>query len=293
MQEEIAEEKLGAEEPPLEAPIETPDEPTGDIPGETPAEAPAEGNMVDWSQYAERYGGRPLDEVLGYFQGRESQYGQQANELGRLRQIEQQFNQIQNQVTGKPAEKKKVEFSEVENRMFIEKLNSQNPMAAISEMILPKLTESLRGEMMKDFSQQIGPVLNEQFQNVTSQQEWNAFVKAHPDYAEYKPLMHSLMAPDYLGQGAPYEDVYGLAKLAKEEPSLFSTTCGLLQCGVPFEKAKKFATLERDAGVNAESQKERIKQEVGKIGPGVKRAGAKQMTSEPEVMTMDDAFAPD
>lgn len=292
--EEIMEEKLEDEEPSLEAPeeetpVETPEETAEEQPAEQPQEEPAE-QMVDWSKYSDKYDGRNLDDVLGYYRAREQQYGQQANELGRLRQVEQQWNQTRQQLGRQP--EKRPELSEAENQVFLQRLQT-DPAGAIQDILVPKLTEQIQRSVLQNVSQNIAPVLSEQVQNVVSDQEWNSFTGAHPDFEEHKGMMDALMAPDYLGDQARYEDVYSLAVIARDEKALFPTTCGLMRCGVPFAKAKHLATCEREYGTKSKNQKEQIKQEVNQISPGVKRPGTKQKTSEPEIVTMDDAFAPD
>lgn len=246
----------------------------------------------DWSQYknAERFSGRGVQDVVDYINQRECQYGQQGNEMGRLRSIEQEFNKLKTQISGKPQTEKKAEFSDVETAMFVDEFN-KNPANAITKFLLPRLTDSLQKQVLEKATQQLNPILEERVNDVASQQEFNSFVKSHSDYAEHKPMMHRLMAADYLGDQVPYEEVYNLAVMAKKEASLFGTTCAFMQRGIPFDTAKKYAAYERDAAANAKKQKEQIKQEVDDVSAGLKRDGTKQKTSESEVVTMDDAFA--
>jgi len=122
--------------------------------------------------------------------------------------------------------------------------------------------------------------------------EAEAFKKSYKDYEAYSPAMKELMGPEYLGEDASYEEVYQLAKLSQEEPSLFNGTLELMQKGLGFEKAKHFTSLELSKGADADTKTAQVKEEIAKATPGLKKAATKQATSEPEIKDMDDAFAP-
>ena len=248
---------------------------------------------IDWASHGfPDLVGKSPDEVKNYFQFTNRRYGAQANELGQLRKQVEEYEKLKQQIAGqKPKpEKATEELSEVEMALFANKFN-ENPLAAMREFLLPKMTESLRDQILSHVKEEFGPVLEGQAQNLAKEQEFTAFVKENPDYLQYQDVMKQLMTPDYIGEDAPFEEVYKLAKLTKEEPSLFPNICGLMRRGIPFDEAKDYASLKQNASASADAKREQIKKEVASIAVGTKRTAAKQVTSEPEIKTMDDAFA--
>ena len=130
---------------------------------------------------------------------------------------------------------------------------------------------------------------------MADEQAANRLFADHPELEGDEPLLwmtRRLMGNDYLGNNVAYEQSYLLAKLAKSNTSLFPETCYLMRQGVPFKRAKEYASLKKNSPANAVTTKEQIKDEISSISGGTKRTATKQGTSEPEIKDMDDAFAP-
>jgi len=183
-------------------------------------------------------------------------------------------------------------MSDVELAMFAEAFN-ENPRRAMEKFLMPKITESLETKLFDKLKEKFEPVMAEKAESLTTKQEFASFVKDHPDHEKYSDAMYELMTDTYLGENAAFSEAYKLAKLSEEEASLFPETCKLMRAGIPFEEAKEYASLKQNAPTNAAAKKEKTKEEIAALAAGKKHAGAKQGTSEPEIKTMDEAFAPD
>ena len=289
------EETPPVEETPEEIqPEPTTPEATGEVPESTTPETP---EQFDWSQFqnADRFKGHTVQEVIDHYNGREHQYGSQTKELGDLRSYREQNEARQRQATGQPAPVKKPTFTEGQQFEFAKKFQDA-PLGAVSEFMVPQLAEQLTPMVWKNVQQQLGPAMQNYAQNVATDTEYAALVRNHPEIETDQELRwstHTLMGPEYLGSGVPYEQAMFLAKLGKDERSLFSTTCYLMRQGVTFDRAKRFAENEQNAPESAETKKQQLKEEVTGIRRGAKASTKGARTSEPEIETMDDAFAVD
>lgn len=249
-------------------------------------------DQFDWSSYenAERYAGRTLQDLINYTNQRDYLYGQQSNELGELRRAKAELDALRMQVSGQRTTETRPKFSEAETIAFSQKLQD-NPLEAILEYAGPKLLNELKNQLMPELHRSIEPTLRTHAQDVASQQEFNAFLRSHgEDYSDHRDMMFRLMQNDYLGDNAPYEEVYQLAKMAKSEKTLFPVTCSLMQRGVSFKEAKEYASLKKNAAAAAKQAKDQIKGEVSSISGGTKHTTKKSGTKEPEIRDMDDAF---
>lgn len=249
----------------------------------------------DWSTYqnADHLKGRSVQDVINYYNQRDHQWGQQANELGRLREIEKQFNQIRQQMTGQKDEKKAPKMSDVETAMFANKFGEQ-PYEAFREYFVPKLVDEMKGPLLEQLRNELSPYVQGQLQNVTIQQERDAFLTNHSEELAKDPsvsqMMQRLMYPDYLGDNASYEEVFSLAKMSKDEPDLFGNTCALMQRGVPYKQARQFALGLKNSSENVENKKNQIKDEFKKLNTVSKGTGKKRSATDEKIETMDDAF---
>lgn len=255
------------------------------------AESP---EKFDWSRYrdADRYKGRDVQEVIDYLNIRERQYGEQARELGELRRLREQYDAMQKQATGQPPPAKKTTFTEGQTFEFAKKWNDQ-PLDAVREFMVPHLAEELTPMIMEKVQHQLGPAMQNYARNVATDTEYAAFVRNHPEVEtdhNLRMVVSQIMEPEYLGD-VPFEQAYQLAVLGRDEPDLFSSTCYLMRQGISFEKAKRYAELERNAPVSAETKKQQLKDEVAGVRQGAKTSTRKSGTSEPEIVTMDDVRA--
>lgn len=294
------------EETPLEVEEieESPVEPTADTEATVtdvvedsttvPAESPQD---FDWSGYenADRFKGRSVQEVINYLNHRDHQYGTQTRELGDLRSYREQNETRMRQTTGQPAPAKKPTFSEGQKFEFAQKFQD-DPLGAVSEYMGPQLADQLTQQVFERVNQGLGPALQNQAQYVATQTEYAACVRNHPEIEtdqELRWTTHELMGPDYLGGNVPFDQAMFLAKLSKEEPSLYSNTFLLMRRGVSFDEAKSYAELKHNAPANAETKKQQLKDEVAGIRRGTKTSTKGTGTPEPKIETMDDAFAVD
>jgi len=262
--------------------------------GEGTAEAgQPETPSFNWAEYGlGRYEGKDIKEVANHIRFMDRQYGSQTKELGELRKIRDEYEQLRRQITGRRAEEqsKPAEINDTELAIFAEEFN-RNPYAAMDKYYLPKMTESLTNSIYEKVKDKFGPVMQEQAESLATKQEFNAFVKDHKDWSGYKETMRQLMTDEYLGDQVPYEEAYKLAKLSKDEASLFSVTCELMRKGISFDQAREYAFLKQAASTTAEQKSESIKQEIGAARAGIKSATPKKTVAESGVFTMDDAFA--
>ena len=284
---------------------ENQDEQTADVPEQDaaaatedstapPAESQEQPSEFDWSPYqgAERLKGRSVQEVINYMNERDYRYGEMANELGRLREIARGYEQVRQQLTGqKPPEKKK-EFSDTEMAIFADQFN-KNPMQALEEHFAPRIIDTLADQIYRKVSERLGPEMEGRAKDVATQSEYAQCVLNHPEVETDQRLrwmMHRLAGNDYVGPNLPFEDIYGLAKVAIEETSLFNVACSLMRKGLSFREAKEIAELKRNAPASSEQVREGIKKEVSSLRGGKKTPTKKQVTDEDKIDTMDDAF---
>lgn len=246
---------------------------------------------IDWSKYGlPQFTGQPLDKVAQSIQWRNRKYGEQANELGELRKAREELEKIRSQVSGQPSKPGVRKMTDTELALFAEKFN-ENPYAAIDEFIKPHLRDSLKEELRKSLQEELSPLIQEQTKELATQQELKAFTEKHPDYQRYAPVMKQLMTDEYLGDSVPYEDVYQLAELSQSEPSVFPETCALMRRGIPFKDAKEYASLRKSVKSAADATRGQVKSEIADVAGAMRKSGASSSTTEPEIKTMDDAFA--
>ncbi|KKL57275.1 hypothetical protein LCGC14_2237040 [marine sediment metagenome] len=248
---------------------------------------------IDWAKHnLPQFVDKDPEYVANYIKFQNRKYGEQANELGELRKGKEEYEKLKTQITGREAPEKKTvnELSDVELAMFAEEFN-RNPYAAIDKYYLPKITESLTKTIFGKVEEQFGPVLEQHATSLADKQEFSAFAKEHPDWHKYQDAMKGLMTDKYIGEEVAFEEAYKLAKLQAEKPSLFESTCSLMQKGMPFDESKEYASYKQSAAANAEAKVEQVKSEVNAAAGGLKTTTAKSATSEPVIETMDDAFA--
>lgn len=261
----------------------------------TPVESPEKPSEYDWSQHqnAERYKGRTVQEVIDYYHGRDQQYGDQANELGRLRQTEKELNALRQRVMGQPSTEKKPMLSEAEMAIFDQEL-AKNPAEAIMKNLGPKMTDSLTDVISNRVGQRLAPAIQKQAQEMADRQEIAHLERNHPEVVtdpNLRWMTQRVMQNDYVGGSVPYEQAFFLAKMGMEEKSLFPITCELMRGGMSFDKAKEFAQLKQNAPANAQTTKEQIKQELTGVKSGTKRTATKKSSGAEDVIKdMDDAF---
>jgi len=250
---------------------------------------------MDWEKYGlGNLKGKDPDYVKNFFEFQSRRYGQQANELGELRRIKAEYDKLQSNKSADVTAKSKVEIkplTETEMALFAAEFND-NPHSAMQNHLIPRIKESLREEMLASIKEELQPVMANQAQDVALQAEWNAFVRDNSDYENYSDLMKTLMTDDYVGNTLPFEQVYKLAKLSQDEASLFSTTCSLMRQAIPFDKARFYAELEKNAPVDAKAKINKLRTDVTQAKLGAK-TGSKKAVTEKNVKTMDDAFGPD
>jgi hypothetical protein len=259
-----------------------------------PAEGQEQADQFDWSKYqnADRYKGRTVQDLINYANQRDYQYGQQSNELGEARKYKSEFEALRAQIAGQKPTEVKPKFSEVEQAMFLQKLQ-ENPMSAINEFLEPKLAESLKAKIYEDFKKDIGPTIRGHAQDVADQQERAKLFEDHPELNTDDKLLwmtRRMMGPDYVGQQVPYEEAYLLAKMAIGNASLFPTTCYLMRSGLKFKEAKEYASLKKNAAATAKTAKDQIKEEVNSIAAGTKSTAKKSGAKEPVIKDFDEAF---
>jgi hypothetical protein len=269
-------------------------EPTAPEATKEPATA-TEPEQFDWSPYqnADHLAGKSVQDLINYQIQRDQQFGRQTHELGELRSYKERQEALLRQAQGqpqKPAEPTKM--TEYETAAFLQKLQEQ-PRAAVSEFMVPQLAEQLTPLVMKNVNQQLGPALQDQAQHVAIQQEYASLIRNHPEIQtdhELRWVTSELLGPNYLNGSVSMEQAMFLAKLGKEEASLFPVTCQLMRRGIPFDEAKEFAMLKQNAPANAVTKKQQLKEEVSGLRGGAKTSTKKVGTTEPNLETMDDVL---
>jgi len=265
--------------------------------GTTEIQPTSEPPVFDWSQYqnASHLTGRPVQEVINHYSQREYQYGQQANELGELRRQAAELQKLRQQINGQPQKKEPKEFSELEQQMFIRDFN-ENPMLAATKHLTPQMAEELLPQLTQKISESLRPQWEQQVHAVQDEQEKYAFFQKNGEEIEKDPRLldtTKLIMSQYLGDDVPYEEAYQLGKMVRDEQHLFKDTYSLMRKQIPFKAARDFALARHTQSQNAETKIDTIKGEVNRIKFGSKKSAIKQVTSEPEVLDWDDAFAPD
>jgi len=295
------EEEQTPEVPDLQAGGEA--EPTGDMSEVSTVDLtdstaqPAASQQVeqfDWSQFknADRLAGRTPQEVIDYLNDLDYRYGRQSNELGELRSYKERYEALQRQLSGYPQQQEAPKkLTDAEKMLFAHQFQ-EDPYAAMVEHLGPRLAEQLSQQVLQNVAQQIGPAIQNQAHEVAIQGEWDALIRNHPEIQTDRQMYDMtirLMQPDYLNYGVPFEQAYKLAKLTRDESSLFNDTCMFMTRGFPFETAKEYAMLKRDSGKNAETKKKQIEDEVKGLRGG-RAATKKGRTGEPELHSMDDVL---
>jgi hypothetical protein len=261
---------------------------------EEPVATVTEPEQFDWSQFtgADHLKGRSVQEVINYLNQRDQQYGKQTHELGELRSYRERLEALQRQATGQPAPVKKPTFTEGQKYEFARKFQD-DPLGAVSEFTVPQLAEQLKPMLLEQVRQELGPTLQNQAQYVATQTEYASLVRNHPEIQTDQELRWTtmqIMGPEYLGENVPFEQAMFLAKLGKDEPSLFGNVCYLMKRGISFDEAKEYAQLKQNAPANAETKKQQLKEELTGLRGSAKTSTKKRGDSEPEIKTMDDAF---
>lgn len=252
----------------------------------------AEPEQFDWSQFenADHLKGRSVQDLINYQIQRDQQFGRQTHELGELRSYREQQETSRKQATGQPAPAKKPSFTEGQKFEFAQKFQDA-PLGAVSEFMVPQLAEQLTPLVMDNVNKQLRPALQDQAQHVAIQQEYASLIRGHPEIQTDRELRWTtseLLGPDYLGGNVSMEQAMFLAKLGKEEPSLFPNTCYLMRQGIPFDEAKDYAMLKQNAPASAETKKQQLKDEVTGLRGGAKTSTKKRGASEPEYESLED-----
>lgn len=288
------------------------EQPEADPMGEAFGEEPAEGLQpspqeeapeIDWSgiKGADRLIGRSRQEIADYINQKDYQSGQQSNELGELRKKVREYEKLKQQISGEERKEAPKKPSELEIAMFAEKFN-ENPYAAMEEFLAPKMKDRIAEEVLSTVTEKLNPLMQEQATAIANRQEFIQFVREHPDYTgvldakknvTVARMMDALMAPEYLGPQAHFEDAYKLALMTRDEPSLFTNTCFLMQRGFGFDEAREWANARQNYVPNAEKKKQQIKEEFQSLSAGSKRAAMKQGATEREPDSFHDAFSYD
>lgn len=247
----------------------------------------------DWNQYGLTVGKRKASDIANYVRYMNQQYGKQTNELGELRKLKAEYEQLKNQITGQPKKEQSQAdpvMTEVENEMFIRMFND-NPAKAIEKLLIPKiksqLSAQLKDELAGELKKEIAPQFEVKASELATNNEIRMLCLAHPDAPQFAPLMQMLMSEEHLGDGLEYEQVYQLAKLASSNEPLYRAAYGLMKKGLDFNEAQELATLRLTKAQTIDNSKNAIRNEV-KALDGVSKLGAVTKKSADSLCTTNE-----
>lgn len=234
---------------------------------ETKAEADAKTAEKTWADLGhERFDGMSRGQIAREIDWRNRQYGEQANELGRLRKEVEELK----------TPEKKPEASEVPVRRGMtqdevtefNEMYERDPVGAMlkfgADDFKQMVSESVKEAMGGDFQEMVGSRVAGASEAIA----YENFLTSHNDAEEYVPLMQQLDGAEYLGeQGRNYNELYELARLGKSQDLLYPTTYRYMKLHPTFSfaEAKRFAELEQRNPKASGKKREAIKKTVAKL----------------------------
>lgn len=246
---------------------------------------------TNWAEFGlPQFAGRSPQEIANFLRFREKQYGDQANELGELRKLRQEYEQLKQQITGtqNQSQSAKPEDFDYKLQAFADKFN-ENPWEATQKFIVPEIREQLKKDLFEEFKKDFEPTFKQQAESIQIQQEWDSFTAENPDYQQYVGTMSELMKDEYLGERHPYKDIYNLSKLYSTNQPVATEVYNLMFKGFNFSDARKYAEAVVTRGAVNQQRKDSVKAEVAKANRAAKPAVTKKSAgSGQSYETLDD-----
>ena len=210
------------------------------------AEGRAEKGGIDWSRYGlDEYKGKPVEEAIAELaqkireaEYRNKLYGQQANELGRLRK---ELEELKAKKEPEKSLEELLEYDEDTLDAYRREMEI-NPVGAFVKYIAP----ALKQEISKQVKQSISEGIREPLSQASEQLEMQQLLATNPDAAELMPAMQVLDSPENLGtQRRSYFELYKLAKLGTAKDPLYPEVYKLMykHPSMSFDEAKNFASM--------------------------------------------------
>lgn len=247
-------------------------------------------SSLDWSQHGlPQFAGRDPQEIAQYVRFRERQYGQQANELGELRRIKDEYEKLRQQFTKEQPKTEKPEDFDYKLQAFADQFNT-NPWDAVNKYIVPDITEKIYSQVYEKLQGEIEPKLQQQAETMQVNQEWKQFADSHPDYDQHVDTMRQLMDGQYLGDNRPFDEYYNLSKLYQTNQKLAVESYNLMSRGLSFTEAKKYAEAVISQPAATQQQKESLRREVSQATRAAKPKAAKAASKESSYESMDDVL---
>ena len=263
---------------------ETKEEPESKEPEKEPETEESEKEPeFKWSDYGQsRYDNMTPQQIANEVAWRNRKYGEQANELGKLRK---EVEELRTKKEEKP--EPPLKMSEGQLIDFSRQWEEDPVNALANNPVLEKLIEKKAAEIVeKQVSGKVSAVTQEQADALAFQN----FCSRNPDYEIYVDSMKELDRPEYLGdQKRSYDDLLELTKLGHEDDSLYQAAYVMMKKypNMSCSEAQELAKLKSPPKKKIE--REQLKKEVKDIdavSTKSKRASSKQK----EVLSMDDAF---
>lgn len=225
---------------------------------------------------------------------RDKLYGDQANELGKLRK----FKTEQEAAKEKPEEKKEKvnlidqlpDMSEGEILDF-NTIYEKNPAKAFLKYGNNTIRQIIAEEFesrQEDVERFVGKSIDEHKDSLA----YSNFLDNTPDAEQYLPAMQTLDKDEYLGeQKRSYKELYNLAKLGQDNDPLYKPVYRLiLENNMTFTKAKTFASQLAGAEEKADTKRDKIQKTVEKIDAVNTSTASSKSKTDKKLVTIDDEF---
>ena len=226
-------------------------------------------------------------------------YGEQANELGKLRKFKTDQTTADKAADEKAKTKEKVniidqlpdDMTEGEIVDF-NKIYETNPVKAvlkygdgtIRQMIAEEFTS--RQEEVERF---VGKSIDKHKDRLA----FDSFLNSTPDAEQYLPAMQTLDGDEYLGkQGRPLKELHGLAKLGQDNDPLYNPIYRLMlkYPNMTLGEAKTFAGQMGGAEEKADEKRGKVQKTIDKIDAVNTSTASSKSQTDKKLVTIDDEF---
>ncbi len=253
----------------------------------------------NWESFGlERYDKMTREQIAQDINYRNKTYGDQSNELGRLRTVEEERDTLQAKIqqmtaiTNPDAKKAAVDrvekMSEGQLTDFFGQLE-KDPRQAI----LSLLGDSVKGGRSED---DLKKIIQENVQEALFQyhgfSEEEAVKRNRPEFVEHEHYIKELSKPEHLGQNRGIEDLLDFTILQKENSTLAAVVYDKLKRypSMNFQDCKKYSELELRSPDTEAAKKDELEKKVTGLQGGPPSSAKTKVSETDEVKTMDDAF---
>jgi len=215
----------------------------------------------------EKYESMTREQIARDIHWRNKQMGDRANEIGELRKKVERLEQLQKN-KDEEAEKPNLldsirDLTAAETEDF-NRLYEASPVKAILKYGGDSIKDLVSGEVKKALGEHVPKAVTESAQEQQEALEFKQFLLGHDDADNHLPFMKVLDQEEHLGrQHRPLEELYQLAKLAKDKDPLYSNIYGLMHkhSAMTVAEARRFAMVMQ----KSPDTREKVKAEVAQI----------------------------